>query len=601
MKKYTTYLKKYKHLFILGPIFVAFEASGEVILPYLTAGIINVGAANHDIPYIIKNGIWMAAIAIAMLVAAMIGSVFSVRGSVNLSADLRRDVFRRIQKFSFANIDDFSTGSLITRITNDITQIQNFIMTLMRSMLRTPIMLIGATVMAFVLNPKLAFIILAAAILLSLGIAVIIKAASPRFSVMQAKLDGLNSDVRETVTNERVIKSFVREAFEKDKFYSVNNALMDKSISALKIMILQSPASTIAIDIATIAVVWFAGKQIMAGSMELGTLTAFVTYLSQILSSLDRLANIFLQGTRAVASDKRITQVMDEKIDITDEEAGYPDMEVTQGEIEFRSVSFRYYKDNQEKVLENISLHINPGELVGIIGSTGSGKSTLVSLIPRLYDTDEGSVRIDGIDVRDLSLYNLRESVSVVLQGNMLFSGSIAENLRWGSENGTDEEIAEAAAIAQADEFIRSFSDGYETELGQGGVNLSGGQKQRICIARALLKRPKILILDDSTSAVDTATEAKIRESFRTELKETTKIIIAQRITSVIDADKIIVLDSGKIVGCGTHTDLLASCTPYQEIYYSQKDRDDRQWKKREQNGLLKNTAEWKPQLQKSR
>jgi len=601
VKKYTTYLKKYKHLFILGPIFVAFEASGEVILPYLTAGIINVGAANHDIPYIIKNGIWMAAIAIAMLVAAMIGSVFSVRGSVNLSADLRRDVFRRIQKFSFANIDDFSTGSLITRITNDITQIQNFIMTLMRSMLRTPIMLIGATVMAFVLNPKLAFIILAAAILLSLGIAVIIKAASPRFSVMQAKLDGLNSDVRETVTNERVIKSFVREAFEKDKFYSVNNALMDKSISALKIMILQSPASTIAIDIATIAVVWFAGKQIMAGSMELGTLTAFVTYLSQILSSLDRLANIFLQGTRAVASDKRITQVMDEKIDITDEEAGYPDMEVTQGEIEFRSVSFRYYKDNQEKVLENISLHINPGELVGIIGSTGSGKSTLVSLIPRLYDTDEGSVRIDGIDVRDLSLYNLRESVSVVLQGNMLFSGSIAENLRWGSENGTDEEIAEAAAIAQADEFIRSFSDGYETELGQGGVNLSGGQKQRICIARALLKRPKILILDDSTSAVDTATEAKIRESFRTELKETTKIIIAQRITSVIDADKIIVLDSGKIVGCGTHTDLLASCTPYQEIYYSQKDRDDRQWKKREQNGLLKNTAEWKPQLQKSR
>lgn len=601
MKKYTTYLKKYKQFFILGPIFVAFEASGEVILPYLTAGIINVGAANHDIPYIIKNGIWMAAIAIAMLVAAMIGSVFSVRGSVNLSADLRRDVFRRIQKFSFANIDDFSTGSLITRITNDITQIQNFIMTLMRSMLRTPIMLIGATVMAFVLNPKLAFIILAAAILLSLGIAVIIKAASPRFSVMQAKLDGLNSDVRETVTNERVIKSFVREAFEKDKFYSVNNALMDKSISALKIMILQSPASTIAIDIATIAVVWFAGKQIMAGSMELGTLTAFVTYLSQILSSLDRLANIFLQGTRAVASDKRITQVMDEKIDITDEEAGYPDMAVTQGEIEFRSVSFRYYKDNQEKVLENISLHINPGELVGIIGSTGSGKSTLVSLIPRLYDTDEGSVRIDGIDVRDLSLYNLRESVSVVLQGNMLFSGSIAENLRWGSENGTDEEISEAAAIAQADEFIRSFSDGYETELGQGGVNLSGGQKQRICIARALLKRPKILILDDSTSAVDTATEAKIRESFRTELKETTKIIIAQRITSVIDADKIIVLDSGKIVGCGTHTDLLASCTPYQEIYYSQKDRDDRQWIKREQNGLLKNTAEWKLQLQKSR
>ena len=567
------YLKKYKCFFILGPIFVAFEACGEVILPYLTAGIINVGAANHDIPFIIKNGVMMAAIAIAMLIAAMIGSVFSIQGSVNLSADLRRDVFRRIQKFSFANIDDFSTGSLITRITNDITQIQNFIMTLLRSMLRTPIMLIGATIMAFVLNPKLALIILSAAIFLSLGIAVIIKAASPRFTVMQAKLDALNSDVRETVTNMRVIKSFVREEFEKDKFYSVNNALMNKSISALKIVILQSPASTITIGIATIAVVWFAGKQIMLGSMALGTLTAFVTYLSQILSSLDRLANIFLQGTRAAASDKRITQVMDEKIDISDEKAQYPDMIVMRGEIEFRNVSFRYYKDRKEKVLEKISLHINPGELVGIIGSTGSGKSTLVSLIPRLYDTDEGSVLIDGIDVRDLSLYNLRECVSVVLQSNMLFSGSIAENLRWGSENGSDEEISAAAAISQADEFIRSFSDGYETELGQGGVNLSGGQKQRICIARAILKKPRILILDDSTSAVDTATEAKIRKSFRSELKETTKIIIAQRITSVIDADKIIVLDSGKIVGCGTHTELLESCTPYQEIYYSQKDR----------------------------
>ena len=389
---------------------------------------------------------------------------------------------------------------------------------------------------------------------------------------MQEQLDILNTDISETITNERVIKSFVREDYEKEKFALINDKLMDKSLSALKLMILLQPISTAAINITTLAVVWFAGRQIMVGSMELGTLTAFITYLTQILMSLNMLAMIILQGSRAAASDRRITQVLQAKIDLTDDGAARPDKMIAKGDIEFRNVSFRYFKENTEWVLEHINLKINAGEMVGVIGSTGSGKSTLVSLIPRLYDVDEGQVLVDGTDVRDLSLYHLRESVSAVLQKNTLFSGTISENLRWGNEEASEEEMMRAAEVAHADAFIRSFPDGYETELGQGGVNLSGGQKQRLCIARALLKNPKILILDDSTSAVDTATEAGIRHAFKTRLDGVTKIVIAQRITSVIDADQIIVLDNGRVAGCGRHDELIASCIPYQEIYYSQKE-----------------------------
>ncbi len=575
MKKYKPYAKKYWYSFLLGPFFMVLEACGEFILPYINANIIDVGAANGDVPYIIKNGVFMALIAVFMMITGVLGANFAVRGSVRLGAGVRADVFRQIQKFSFNNIDEFTTGSLITRITNDITQVQNFSQTLLRGMFRSPVMLIGALIMSFALNAKLALVIFIVMPVLAATIFAIIRVASPRYTAMQKALDTLNNNVGETVINQRVIKSFVREEFEKIKFAAVNSDLVEKSTSALKVMLFMQPVSAFAVNAATLGVVWVAGKQIMVGDMELGSLTAFITYLSQVLTALNFLANIILQGTRAAASDRRISEVLNAEIDLTDDKSNEKEKTVNSGSVEFKNVSFRYFKNNEEKVLNNINLTINSGEIIGVVGSTGSGKSTLVSLIPRLYDADEGAVLVDGTDVRDYSLKNLRSAVAVVLQKNTLFSGTVAENLRWGNENATDEEIYHAAKVAQADGFIRSFPDGYDTFLGRGGANLSGGQKQRLCIARALLKSPKIVILDDSTSAVDTATDASIRKAFREELTGVTKIIIAQRINSVIDADKIIVLDEGRVVGFGTHKTLLAECKEYGEIYYSQKDKED--------------------------
>lgn len=574
MLKYKRFIKRYLVHFICGPLFMILEACGEFILPYINANIIDIGAANHDIGYILLNGFYMVIISALMMLTGVLGAHFAIRGAAYLARDLRGEVFSKIQKFSFSNIDEFTTGSLITRITNDITQIQNFTQTMLRSVFRSPIMLIGALIMSFVLNPKLASVIFAVVPFLGLAIFLIIKATAPRYTSMQKQFDSLNTNIGETITNQRVIKSFVREEFENEKFDKVNKSLMDKSISALKMMILLMPISAFAINATTLAVVWLAGNQIVAGDMEIGTLTAFITYLTQILSALSMLAMIILQGSRAAASDKRIYEVLNTYIDLNDENSSKKDKKIEKGEIEFKNVSFRYFKDNPEKVLSDISVHISSGELVGIIGSTGSGKTTLVSLIPRLYDVDEGQVLVDGTDVRELLLKALRDSVSVVLQNNTLFSGTIEENLRWGNEDATDEELIEAAKNAQAHDFIMSFKGGYNTESEQGGNNFSGGQKQRLCIARALLKKPAILILDDSTSAVDTATEAKIREAFRKELKGVTKIIIAQRITSVIDADKIIVMDNGEIAGFGTHAELIKTCEPYREIYYSQKEAD---------------------------
>jgi len=575
LKRYLPYVKKYWYSFLLGPFFMVLEACGEFILPYINANIINVGAASGDIDYIIKHGVLMLVLALCMMATGVLGANFAIRGASRLASDLRQEVFAKIQTFSFANIDDFTTGSLITRITNDITQIQNFAQSLLRGMFRSPIMLIGALMMSFALNPTLAKVILLVIPFLAIAIALIIYVSSPRYNKMQKQLDLLNIDVRETITNERVIKSFVREDYHIRKFGKINADLVEKSISALKMMLLMMPVSALAVNVTTLAVVWFAGKQIMVGSMELGTLTAFITYLTQVLMALNFLANIILQGTRAAASHRRICQVLDAIVDLNDDQAAEKERQVQSGSIEFRNVTFRYFKNNKEKVLDDVSLKINSGELVGIIGSTGSGKTTLVSMIPRLYDADEGQVLVDGVDVKDLSLYHLRESVAMVLQKNTLFSGTIAENLQWGREDATMDEIRAAAAIAQADGFVTSFPDGYDTELGQGGVNLSGGQKQRLCIARALLKKPRILILDDSTSAVDTATDASIRRAFREKLPGITKLIIAQRINSVMDADKIVVLDNGRIVGCGSHEQLMASCKAYQEIYWSQKDEKE--------------------------
>ena len=575
MKNYLTHAKKYWYCFLLGPFFMILEALGEIILPYINANIINEGVAGQDIGYIVQNGIYMALIAIFMLATGILGANFAIRGSSRLAAGIRKDVFGRIQKFSFANIDEFTTGSLITRITNDITHIQQFSQTLLRGMFRSPIMLIGALVMSFVLEPKLALVVFMIVPFLALAITIIIKTASPRYTKMQIAIDGLNNSVGETITNEKVIKSFVREEYEIGKFAVINDALVEKSVSALKVMLFMHPVSTLAINVTTLLVIWFSGKPIMLGNMEIGTLTAFITYLSQILMSLNFLANIVLQGARAAASHRRIQEVMNAELDLTDEGASQKDQMVEHGDILFKNVNFRYYKKNTDNVLDDINLHIKAGEQVGIIGSTGSGKSTLVSLIPRLYDVDGGEVLIDGVNVKEYALEKLRENIAVVLQKNTLFSGTVAENLRWGKEDATDEEVVRVAKIAQADSFIRSFPDGYDSDIGRGGANLSGGQRQRLCIARALLKNPKIIILDDSTSAVDTATESSIRKAFREQLEGTTKLIIAQRITSVIDADKIIVMDGGKIVGVGKHEDLIGTCKTYQEIYYSQKEREE--------------------------
>lgn len=574
MKRYGKYVKPYLSAFILGPVMMIVEVIGEVMLPAMMADIINVGAANHDIPYIITKGVMMVITAFIMMAGGIGGAYFAAKAAMHFGRDLRKDLFRKVQKFSFANIDSFSTGSLVTRLTNDITQLQNVIMMGLRMMLRAPGMLIGAVIMAFMMNASLAVIILIVAPLLAIAIGIIIRIAFPRFELMQKKLDQLNSNIQETLTNVRVIKSFVRGDYEKERFSNSNEELKKSGLDAFKIVIIQMPIMTFAMNATVIAVVWFGGNQILGGTMQVGDLTAFTTYVTQILMSLMMLAMVLLQSSRAVASSKRIGEVLDTEIDLTDDNATQKCKLIENGKIEFKHVSFRYYKNNHEKVLDDIDFTVEPGQTVGIIGSTGSGKTTLVQMIPRLYDVDEGEVLVDGVNVRDYSLENLRNGVSMVLQKNVLFSGTILENLQWGDEHATEAEIKAAADAAQADAFVSNFPEGYETELGQGGVNVSGGQKQRLCIARALLKKPKILILDDSTSAVDTATEAQIRECFHTSLSHTTKLIIAQRISSVMDADIILVMEEGKIVGMGSHAELLTSCHAYQEIYDSQMDRE---------------------------
>ena len=574
MKRYGKYIKPYLASFILGPILMVVEVVGEIFLPKFMASIINEGVADRSTAIIIRFGLYMLITVLFMAIGGTGGAYFGAKASINFAADLRKDAFANVQKFSFNNIDEFSTGSLVTRLTNDITQVQSLINMMLRMMLRAPGMLVGALIMAFIMNARLALVVLLIMPLLIGTTMFVVRHAFPKFQALQTKIDKLNSTVRESVTNVRVIKSFVRSDFEQDKFEKANADLKDTSLSAFKVIITAMPLMAFFMNATTLLVVWFGGKQIIAGEMPVGDLTAFITYITQILTSLLMSSMMILQSSRAIASAKRINEVLDTKTDISDENALYPDKKAESGSIEFKDVSFRYYKHSGEPVLEDINLKIESGETVGIIGSTGSGKTTLVSMIARLYDPDSGSVFVDGVNVKDYSLYNLREAVSMVLQKNVLFSGSIMENLRWGDEEASEEKIKETAKIAEADGFVTGFKEGYETDLGQGGVNVSGGQKQRLCIARALLKNPKILILDDSTSAVDTATERSIRSKLADTNKDTTKIIIAQRISSVIDADKIVVLDDGKIVGLGTHNELMKNCEAYNEIYYSQMDKE---------------------------
>ena len=568
-KRYKSYIRPYKSDFILGTIMMVTEVLGEILLPKFMSMIINHGVAQKDGGYILKMGLVMAITSFLMAAGGILGAYFAAKASISFTSDLRRDLFARVQQFSFKNIDTFSTGSLVTRLTNDIQQVQNLIMMGLRMMLRAPGMFLGALVMAFWMNAELAAVILVVIPLLTAAIVWILRTAYPRFTAMQKALDTLNSGIQEVLTNVRVVKSFVREDYEEKRFADTNRELKEAGLRALKIVIATMPVMMFAMNVTTLAVVWFGGNLIIGGRMAVGDLTAFTTYIVQILMSLMMLSMVFLQSSRAMASIRRIDEVLDEPIDLSDENASQKDRKVEKGRVEFKDVSFSY-REGGEPVLSHISLTAEPGETIGILGATGSGKTSLVQLIPRLYDVTEGSVRVDGIDVREYSLKNLRDGVGMVLQKNVLFSGTIEENLRWGDETATEEEVRRAAVYAQADSFVNSFAEGYKTEMGQGGVNVSGGQKQRLCIARALLKKPKILILDDSTSAVDTATEAAIRTAFREDLKDTTKFIIAQRLSSLEYADRILVLEDGRIIGEGTQEKLLASCEAYREIYETQ-------------------------------
>ena len=572
MKRWLKYVKPYLKSFILGPLGMIVEVIGEMFMPMILAAIINKGDNITE-----GDSIGYAAILIGIVLLMMTGGVagayFGAKASVNFAADLRRDVYAKVQKYSFANIDKFSASSLVTRMTNDVTQLQNFVNMLLRMALRSPGMLIGGIVMAIMLKPSLSVVLAVTIPMMIVVIAVLIKISFPRFNIMQKKIDKLNSTVRENVTNVRVVKSFVREDFETEKFERDNKDLKDSGMSAVKIVIMMLPVMNVFMYATVIAVVWFGHGIVLDGGMEVGDLSAFVTFTTMILSSLMMVTMLLMTASRAMASARRISEVLDEKIDIADLENANIERKIEAGAIEFKNVSFRYYKNSEEAVLENINLSIKAGSTVGIIGSTGCGKTTLISMIPRLYDVDGGEVLIDGVNVKDYTLENLRDGIGMVLQKNLLFSGSIDYNLRWGDLDATSEEVVKAAKHSAADKFVSSFGDGYETLLEKGGMNLSGGQKQRLCIARALLKKPKILILDDSTSAVDTATEAQIRSAFANDLPDCTKIIIAQRISSVKDADSIIVMNDGKITGIGTHEELLASNEEYSEIYFSQMDK----------------------------
>lgn len=575
MKRWFKYVKPYLSSFILGPVGMIVEVIGEMFMPLLLAELINnANAGTLTVGKSLGVAGMLIVIVLLMMTGGVAGAYFGAKASVNFAADLRRDLYAKVQQYSFANIDKFSASSLVTRMTNDVTQLQNFVNMLLRMALRSPGMLIGGIVMAIYLKPSLSVVLGITMPIMLTVIFVLIMIGFPKFEKLQKKVDKLNSTVRENVTNVRVVKSFVREDYETNKFSEDNRDLKESGMNAVKILIWSGPVMNIFMYITVIAVIWLGHKIVLDNGMLVGDLSAFITYTTQILSSLMMVSMLFMFSSRALASGKRICEVLDEKIDINDTNSS-AEQKITRGEIEFKNVFFRYYKNSEEAVLDSINLKIPAGSTVGIIGSTGCGKTTLVSMIPRLYDVDEGEVLVDGVNVKEYSLANLRDGIGMVLQKNLLFSGSIEYNLRWGNADASDEEMIIASEHSASHKFVSTFNDGYDTLLDKGGMNLSGGQKQRLCIARALLKKPKILILDDSTSAVDTATEKQIREAFATDLPDCTKIIIAQRISSVKDADEIIVLNDGKITGIGTHEELLENNEEYSEIYYSQMDRKE--------------------------
>ena len=570
VKKLMRSIREYKKASLLAPIYVACEVILEVLIPYLMAGIIDIGIADSDMNYIYTMGTVLIVAAMASLFCGFMSGRYAAIASAGFAKNLREDQFRCVQKFSFANIDNFSAASLVTRMTTDVTNVQNAYQMIIRTAVRSPLMLVCAMALSFTVNWRLALIFLVAIPLLGGGLIFIALKAHPYFNKVFRRYDRLNTVVQENVSGARVVKAYVRSNEETEKFKEVSADVYKKFKTAEKIVAFNSPLMQFVMYFCILIISALGAQYIVAGTgFTTGELSSMIVYATQILSSLMMLSLVFVMIIIAQTSAQRIVEVLDEKPDLASPEN--PVEEVPDGAVEFDNVSFSYVKDKNKCALKNVSFKINSGETVGIMGGTGSAKSTLVSLISRLYDATEGSVRVGGIDVRKYDLEKLRDQVAVVLQKNVLFSGTIKENLRWGDKNATDEELVRVCKLAQADDFVSAFPDGYDTYIEQGGTNVSGGQKQRLCIARALLKKPKILILDDSTSAVDTKTDAMIRKALREDLPAMTKFIIAQRVSSVEDADKIIILDNGEIAAFDTPANLLETNEIYREIYFTQK------------------------------
>lgn len=570
MKKYWQILRKYKGSLLISPLLVLVAVLCETVQPMFMAKIVDDGVMQRDLSIITEVGTYMVLVSIAGLLVTILNVYISSRASIGFGTDLRESLFNKIQQLSFFDIDRFSSASLITRLTNDITKIQQLIMMSMRMMLRAPLLLVMAVFFVVRINADMALVLLAAIPILGISVYLILRKGFPLFMKVQQKVDALNEVVRENLINIRVVKSFVREDFETEKFAKKSEDLRDMIIRASNMVVAIFPVMQLVMNISIIAILWVGGHKVMVGDLKVGELISFVNYLAQVLMALMFLSMIVMSFARASASSERILEVLDTNPSLTNTKEGLKDThKIERGEVEFRDVSFRYSGGDTD-VLKGISFQVAPGETIAVVGATGSAKSSLVQLIPRLYDATSGEIWIDGVPVKDYLLDELHSRIGMVLQKNELFTGTIAENLRWGKEDATMEEIVESCKAAQAHDFIMSFTNGYETMLGRGGVNVSGGQKQRICIARALLRKPKILILDDSTSAVDTETELKIRENLNAMLHDTTVFIITQRINTMQSADRVVVLEDGSIDAIGTPDELMKTSVVYQEIYNSQ-------------------------------
>ena len=567
MKRLFGYMGPYKKDMILGALFVMIETGFELFIPIMISNLIDIGVANHDVNYIYVKGVQMALLALGALVTGLLYAHFSAKASYGWGAEIRKAEYARVQQYAFSNLDHFVTSSLITRMTTDVNVLQNMIISGFRPITRGPSLLIMGIGLSFYMNPKLAFVFVVCTPILAIILFLIVRKVAPMYTRLQSIMDRLNQVVQENLTTIRAVKAFVRDEYEEDKFEEVNRDMAKSSETTFHYAVLNLPAFQGIMYTTIVMILWFGGNMILKSELAVGNLTGFLSYVMQVINSLMMLANVFLLLTRSLASAHRIAEILDENIVLTSPENG--EKKVKDGSIDFENVSFKYREDAREYALENVNLHIPAGQTIGVIGTTGSAKTTLVQLIPRLYDATTGVVRVGGINVHDYDLSVLRDSVNITLQKNVLFSGTVRENLKWGNPFADDETIWKACRAACADEFLSRMPDGLDTMLEQGGNNLSGGQKQRLCIARALLGNAKILIFDDSTSAVDTATEKKIRKALA-DYKDVTKIIIAQRITSVMNTDQIVILDDGKVHCVGTHKELLANDSIYQEIYASQ-------------------------------